>query len=359
LSLRSARLAAVGASLLLALHSTVAGAAEIRVLVISAGVGDPVTPRLLDELVSLGMTVEVTPALEGDLAALGRARHAGAALRVATSRRAIDVWVDSGPDPDARQQHVEEPLGEPGDQASALALRAVESLRGRLLRIDAPPMPPSPPDPAPAATPQPPKPAHSDRPVSSASTPARPAAAPAPTTNRFRIALYLVPSVLTQPGGGLPAAGGPLVGGRWLVTRRVGGELLVLATVVPATIDAPEGAVRISGAVTGIGAWVDLLDPTLPLAMGAGAGIGAGFLNYDAEATTANVRGRDGTIGYVFPYAHSALSWHVLPPLGLRADVAAGVARPRPVIQIVGRDSDAVFGQPMLTLGVGLEVLIR
>lgn len=141
-----------------------------------------------------------------------------------------------------------------------------------------------------------------------------------------------------------------------MMSPRFGGDLVVVAPVIPATLTAPGGRVRISATLMGAGGWIDLLDGSVPVAMGAGLGVAVGFLTYDAESTSRGVRGQDGTVPFALPYVRWALEWPALPPLGLRADVLAGVAAPRPVIQTEGRDSYAVFGRPLLAAGLGLSL---
>src|SRR5690349_15755511 len=73
-------------------------------------------------------------------------------------------------------------------------------------------------------------------------------------------------------------AGAP--GEAWAITPRAGGDLLVLVPVVPAVVGSQEGKARLSASVVGAGGWVNLLDPSGPVALGLGLGLGAGFLGY-------------------------------------------------------------------------------
>jgi hypothetical protein len=49
----------------------------------------------------------------------------------------------------------------------------------------------------------------------------------------------------------------------------------------------------------------------------------------------------------------------VLPPLALRTDLLAGIAAPRPVIEVGTLGDRAVFGRPLLGAGIGLELSTR
>jgi hypothetical protein len=369
--LRARTLAAL-ALLALSSGATAARAEEIRVLLIPSGAGDPVAAHVLDELVALGLTVEVTPAATQELADLAGGRRVRAVLRVSPSRRAIDLWVDSA----AGVERIEEPPEAPG--AAGLALRAVELLRGRLLSVQQPAtatasvearaLPPIPAALPGAATPPPPGPAVAaqaparagDFPQArtSSAAPDQPAA-PLPPVLHTRLSLQVGPGVVVHPGSGISAGGMAVGGARWMLTPRWGGDFLALVPVVPAIVASEEGRARLSAVVIGAGAWATLLDPAHPIAMGVGFGLGAGFLSYYGQPETPRVRGRDGTVPYFLPFARWGMAWRALPPLSLRADAVAGVAAPRPVIRVAGRGSDAIFGQPLLTFALGLEVAIR
>lgn len=346
------RRSAATALLAFLLWTTTGRAGDIRVILVSPGAREPITSRLLDELVSLGITVEVIPGDEGDLAALARARGASAALRVTPSRDAVDLWIDSGldpADPAGAKLRVEGTEADRSDLAPVLALRAVELLRGRLIKVERAEAPRPAPAPSPTGVPAPDR-----RPP----PPEPPAAHPPLRAAQGRVSLYLLPSVVVHPASGISASGAALGGVRWMITPRIGGDLSALVSVVPAVIEAPGGEARISGAVIGLGAWVALLDSTLPVATGFGAGLAAGFMNYDGEATASNVRGVDGTVPYALPYARWAFEWSALPPLGLRAEILAGIAAPRPVIRLAGREDDGLFGRPLVAFALGLQMSI-
>ncbi len=357
----SARTLAALALLALALVQTHAQAEERHVLLVHAGAGDPVTRHLVDELVPLGVTLEISPATERDLAELGRARGARAVLRVAASKRAIDIWVNSAPE----TIHVEEQRGEEGDSA-ALSLRAVELLRGRLLPMessgpdpisDGQPPPPRTSPPVARSAPPPPGPLIPPLRLPERPRPAPPVHGPA---RPFRLSLRLAPAALVHPrGDGISAAGTLVAGARWMFAGRLGGDLVALVPVLPTTIASSEGRVQLAAGVLGLGAWLDVLDPASPVGMGLGAGLGAGFLSYYGQPQTARVEGRDGSVPYALPFARWGLVWRALPGFGVCLEALGAVVTPRPVLRLPGRSTDAYFGQPLLAFGVGLEVAIR
>lgn len=350
------RALAVAAILFVTLIASRAGAAETRVLLIPAGAGDPVSAHLIDELIGLGITVEVSSAEEQDPARLAAARGVRAVVRVAPSRRAIDLWVDSAPGVTAIRE-------QPGDSGAAgLSLRAVELLRGRLLLVERPASPPSPPNAGVSvggALPGPPARAplglEESLPIPGELAPDR----PAPAAQRPWLSLHIAPGVVAHPGSGIAAAGSALSGIRWMFADRVGGEMMVLVPVVSGVLVSPEGQARLSAVIVGAGAWLRLADLTPTITTGAGLGLAAGVLSYYGQPDTPRVQARDGTIPYGLPFARWAVAWRALPPLSLRADVLAGVATRRMAIRVAGRDSDEVFGRPLLAFSLGLEVAIR
>ncbi|WP_437529062.1 hypothetical protein WME79_47005 [Sorangium sp. So ce726] len=363
----TARALAAAATLALALGARPSLAEPVRVLLIPPGAADPVTARLLDELVALGLIVEVEGGTQADLPALARARSARAALRVDRARRAVEIW-DAGSPSVVR---VEAHPGEPGGEAAGLALRAVELLRGRLIEVPSP-RAAAPAAAAPAAAALPaaaPVPAASSAAASTRAAPRIPSEAPAPGASRASradatpdrrapIGLHAGPSLVLQPGSAMSPEGAAMGGARWRLTDRIDGEILAVVPLVPATVDSPTGRARLSTVVVGADASIGLLAPQLPIFMRAGAGAGAGFLTYDGQASTGDVRGRAGITPYALPFVRWDIGWNFHPVLTLRAHALSGIAAPRPVIRLSGR-SDVPFGRPLLTLALLLEAGIR
>src|SRR5690606_360907 len=189
---------------------------------------------------------------------------------------------------------------------------------------------------------------------------AAPAPAADPASARSpRLALHVGPGVLIYPGGDISPGGTAIGGARWKLAERAGGELVAPVPVVPSAIESPQGRARLSAVVSGAGAWIDLLASALPVTMAAGAGIAAGFLSYYGQPDSGDVRARDGTVPYALPFARWGIAWRLYPPLALRGDLLAGVAAPRPVIRLAGRESDVAFGRPLVSFGIGVEVAIR
>ncbi|WP_437673589.1 hypothetical protein [Sorangium sp. So ce131] len=383
----TARALAAAAALALALGAGPSQAEPVRVLLILPGAADPVAASLLDELVALGIIVEVEVSTQGDLPALARARSARAALRVDRARRAVEIW-DAG---SASVIRVAARPEERGGEAAGLALRAVELLRGRLIDVPSPsgaapaaaapsgaaPAAAAPSGAAPAAAapsgaapasaapsgaapaPAPPTPPKALAPEASrAAGASRTGGADAAPGRRASIGLHAGPSIMLHPGSAISPEGAAAAGARWRFTDRLDAEVIAVIPIVPATIDAQIGRARISTAMVGVGASIGLIDPQLPIAMRAGAGAGAGFLNYYGQSWTGDARGRDGTAAYVLPFARWDIGWQVHPILTLRAEALSGIAAPRPVIRLLGR-SDVPFGRPLLAFNLVLEAGLR
>ncbi len=168
------------------------------------------------------------------------------------------------------------------------------------------------------------------------------------------LAIYFSPALLMHP----TTAINPSAGALWGVTKMVfpwaGVDVCALVPVVPGLLTTPSGNVKV--AIGAIGAGALLRYPTSPSTFTGwlGVGLAAGFIGYDAEATSGTVRASDGVVAHALPYARAGLEWRAWPSLGFRLDVLVGLARPRPVLQIAGQP-DTRLEEPLL--GVSLGVL--
>lgn len=351
MTLRAARVVVVAS--VLALGAPVQAAPPshgTRVLLVPPGPGDPVSLRLLDELVAAGIAVQIVPTPPGEPAALAALWDADAVLRVEPQARAVVVWVvplDAGEAPEQRFALA------PGraEGPAELALRSVEALRGRLLRVE---IARRKREPAAPATPA--------APAASVSAPSPPDVAKLPASERSvpapprRVALYIAPALSLSPGGGVGPGGAALAGVRF-ISGHFGADAFALISLAPAVVDAAGGRVQLSSTAIGIGAWADVFAPTAPVALGAGLGLAGAFLAYDARASDPAFVGRSGIVGYSLPYVRAALEWRAFGHLGLRLDGLVGVAAPRPVVA-VGPDAVASFGRPLVALALGVEMTV-
>jgi hypothetical protein len=331
-----------------------AAAEPTRVVVVSSGAGDPVAARLIDELIASGVTVEVTAAQATPLPVLGRARAARAVVRVDASRRSVHLWT-SAAGPDAAETLLEERSGDPETAARALALRVVEVLRPHLAEAD-------PTGASAAATPAVPPAPSAGTAVSAAPEPLPlppflpldpPAARPAPWPDN--LSLYIAPAMLVHPGTGFSPSGAVLWGVTKMVHPHIGLDVCAIVPFVPSEIAVPGGRVKLAVGALGAGGFLRYPGAPSPLTGWLGLGVAAGFVGYDSEAASTAVRASDGLVAHALPYARAAFEWRARPSLGLRADLFAALARPRPVLEIAGHP-DTVLEQPLLGFSLGLLV---
>ncbi|MFO0587929.1 MAG: hypothetical protein U0441_10340 [Polyangiaceae bacterium] len=356
-SVRAAFAIAAAFVLPLAVIASARGSEAARVVVLATGAGDPVAARLIDELIAGGVTIEVTADDSDPAGALARSHGARAVVLVEPSRRAVRVWIEG-------ETKVETLSGDPGGDADtaarALALRVVEVLRPHLLPSETPsatasampwpPVPVPPPTEVPSSHPTPPPalpPPPSARAVEVPTPPRGDDAWP------DSLSIYFAPAMVLQP----TTAIAPSAGALWGVTKMVfswgGVDACALVPVVPGVLTTPAGSVKI--ATGAIGAGVLLRYPAAPAAFTGwlGAGLAVGFVGYDAEASNAAVRASDGVVAHALPYLRAGFEWRAWSSLGLRLDVLAGLARPRPVLQVAGQ-ADTPLGEPLFGLSLGV-----
>lgn len=317
-----------------------------RVVLLGPSSQHPTVVRVQEELQMLGFDVQVVQAKgAGDLAALARSYGAAAAARVEGSE--IVLWVD--PDDPGQEIRVSASLNGPPD-LGLLALRAVELLRGRLLRlppdaradggpgdagIEAAPRGPAAP-PAPAA-PAPPRDG---------------AVAPAPRALR-PVALLAGPAVLLSPGG-VPAAFHVRLGAQWDPAPRVGVEVMAFVPATGGKVEAPQGSIDLRVVDFGGGIRGVLTDPLADLGLAVGIGLNAMLLLFEGRASPPWMAAHGGRWA-ASPYADVTVSYRLHPRVALRLDLLGALARPEPVLRIAGREV-ASFGQPAVFSSLSVEV---
>jgi hypothetical protein len=344
--------------LTLALATRLAAADGPRVLLVHAGAGDPLTPHLVDELVAAGFTIEILPAGDFDPKSVAKSRRARAIVRVEPVNHGIDLWTDTKDS----LTHISEKPEEKGDLAT-LSLRAVEALRGQLLSspipIDeyAPPEAPLPPLDKPITLPEDKNPLV---------TPVRPRE-PKPITKSKpqinesgRVWLHVAPAAMIHPAsGGIRSGGTGLFGLRWMLFPRFGLDIIGSAPIIPSVVASPVGNVNVAASALLVGGIADIYRPTPRLNFGLGAGIGPGLFHHYGQPQTAGIEARDGNVAYALPYIKTAVAWAITSQFSVRADLLSAIATPRPVLRLPGRADDLFFGQPLLMIGLGLDLKLQ
>jgi hypothetical protein len=326
--------------------------------------------RMRGELAMLGIDVDVVVRArdEDNLPAVARRMGATAVLRVETSPPAIVLWVDptlaTVPSPSAAEVRVTGPAEErdPG----LLALRAVEVLRARLLKVPLPPAPEA----GAAAEPAPPiadagftgalgegvvPPAPPATAVTEprASNPPRPGGDAVPTRATRPVGLEVAPAMLVSPGG-VPPAFQVRLGAEWDPIPRLGLEVLAFLPVTAGTVSAPEGSIDLRVMNLGGDLRVVLTDPAAEFSIALGAGASAVMLAMTGKAGDPWA-GQTGTRWGVAPFAAATLGYRVHPRFAIRLDALAALVRPEQGLRIAGR-SVAMFGEPAVIPSLGVEV---
>jgi hypothetical protein len=364
----------------LLLAGSLALAERPHVVILGPAADHEAVVRMRGELAMLGIDVDVlVQARDGaSLEAVARRMGAAAALRIEVSPPAIVLWVDPAVSPVSPAEVRVGGAAEERDPA-LLALRAVEVLRARLLKV--------PPgagadgggdggdagdggdggleaslDDGPAAdVEQPPADAGGDGEV-----PATVIAAPSATAETGRppvhterpaprpIGFSAGPAVLLSPGG-VPAAFQVRAGAEWNPIPRLGVEVLAYFPVTAGTVNSDEGSIDLRALAVGGGLRVVLTDPGADLSAAAGLGAAAMMLSFSGKAEGPYM-GESGTRWATAPYASVSAGYRLHPRVSLRLDLLAALVRPEPVLRIAGQEV-ATFAQPLLVIpSLGVEV---
>ncbi|APR87555.1 Flagellar hook-length control protein FliK [Minicystis rosea] len=322
-------------SALLVIGSIALADGGTSVVLLGPSADHPLVVRLRRELELVGIEVTLVIGAEHrDLARTAHDHHAAAAVAVEASPPAVVLWTDPAQHPTSdrgAEIRVESGAGDP----QLLALRAVETLRERLL-------------PAP-----PPEARASAAPPASAAPTTPPPTSPPPLSSEGRgPSAFVGGAVLASPGG-VSVTPHVWLGLRWAPVERVDLELIGFLPTTAATVSASEGSMHLRAGAVGAGATARFGDPR-GLFAAAGAGFGALVSAYGGEAE-APWRAVSGVRASLFPYAHAAAGVWLARHFALRADLLCGFALPQPVLVIANRHL-ATFGDPTVVIAAGLEV---
>jgi hypothetical protein len=337
----------------------------------------------------LGIDVDVLVHAKAtaDLEAVARRLGAIAALRVEVSPPAILLWVDPAVMPPgvSAETRVADPALD--RDPALLALRAVEVLRARLVKVPlatlaAPPLP-SPDasanddasdaaEPADASTsddaaldasaatapPEPPATSSLEAGVPALALPTRsPADDAAPPVVRAErvhsIGLSMAPAALLSPGG-VPPALEIRLGGEWDPIPRIGIEALAFIPATAGTASAPDGSVDLRMLAFGGGVRGLITDPGSPFVLTLDGGASAVLLSFAGKASPP-LRGAPGPRGPGAPPPPPTAAYRVHQVLSLRVDLLAAVVLPEPALRVDGK-MIASFGLPAVLPSLGIEV---
>jgi hypothetical protein len=284
--------------------------------------------RLEAELTTTGFRVErVRARTRESLAQVAARSGALAVVMVRSGDLTIELW---GEHPDSGATAFSDSIRVDASRKDVAAVTAVESLRGRLLRLGVTPdtlasevAPPEPPSAPPEKPPE----------------PARP----------LTFGAFLAGGV----GVGVSApAGFARVGLHFEPVRFLSVALSGAWQPLTHDLHEPEGSASVRIAYLTLGA--DLLLERDPLSFGLGPAFALVLVDMEGSAG-GNYRGVHDPVWTVGPLAHAMLAYRLLGPLHLRVDGELGVTFPRVAVRFAGRDA-AEWGQPFALGTVGADL---
>jgi hypothetical protein len=302
-----------------------------RIVLVRAAGHDAATSRVRAELESEGWQVVDLDARGEPLEAVAGARNAVAAIRVELDPPTVEVWVA---DPVTGATASDEILA--GDRGSdaVLAVRAVEVLRARLLKVGI--VAPQPVKPAPVVRPERPR-------------PTRP---PPPVTRHRPWWVSAGPSVIMSEGRLGPAAGAALSLAASVHDR----ALVGLSAWVPGTaarLTEPEGETNVWLGFATLGVGTELFRSSTPWSSRASLGAGGLLFHYGGEADPP-YHGRSSTLLIGVAATTWDLGYRLDNRLGIRLEPSVGVTFPRPVVRVVDRTAPS-GGRPWFGLSFVAE----
>jgi hypothetical protein len=285
--------------------------------------------RLEAELLAMGFRVErVRARTRESLAQVAARRGALAVVMVRDGDGRIELW---GEHPDSGATAFSEVVRVDPARKDVSAVTAVESLRGRLLRLgvtpdtrvsEVAPAEPLPPPPAPILE-------EPSSPVTFGAFFAGGAGAGVSALTGFvRAGVHLEPTSFLSIA----------LSGAW---QPITHELAE-----------PEGSASLRIAYLSLGA--DLTFDQAPLSFGVGPAFAVALVDMEGTAG-GDYRGVHAPVWTVGPLVHGMVAYHVLGPLHLRADAELGIALPRVAVSFAGRDV-ARWGAPFGLGSIGADL---
>ena len=290
--------------------------------------------RLNAELGALGLSVKQVITQSGDnpttLKQIAHDAGAVAALRASPSKTGIELWVS---DPRTGGTAFEEVVTiDTGRNDELLALRAVEVLRARLLKVGV------------AAE------THEQSPTIEQPIPQLVEPTPLAPPGHALLALDIHGGYahhLNDIGGATLA----LLGLTVAPTERWSGSAMVLPFVTTSTLEAEEGSAEVTSTLLGFGTDYLILKGRVGLSAGAGGTLG--IITIRGAASYPYLGQKDRIITGL-PFARVETLLMMANDLSLRLGVMAGLSTPPAVIRFGGREV-APWGRPLLLATLGIR----
>lgn len=312
-----------------------AAAENVRIVLVGeAGAPSRGLARLRAELDALGLEVvemELDPENRSPTALDDLARKVGAfaAVRLVPSVNGAEVWVADRITGKTVLREVV--VGRHQTADDIVALRAVELLRVSLLELRMP-----------RAEPQPEVAARVQELV--------PATEPA----TYPFEATVGPAVSTSPGG-LTAALQGFLALRYNLPELLAIEAFAMLPTFSTRIGTDQGQADVSIGMAGLGLQLRLSERTIRTRVGAGA---AAVLLRMNGSPNPPYQGRSDSIVSGAPFVSFGLARDLGPSLALGAEVIAGAAVPRPVIEFAGGQV-ATWGRPFACAALTLDLRVR
>jgi hypothetical protein len=364
------RAAVVASSALTLLGGGAARAGEPpKIVIVAAQAEDTIVAQLRAELRTMGFNVVVvdtssTAFPREELEKTARDNSAMAALLVRASRAGLEVWVVDRITGKTLLRDVVGTEGVPG-RDTTVALRAVELLRASLMEIDAPhplrgdmPAPPAIREIVGLPLPDPAAPASA--PPSFFAPPSLPAprtrVPPFPVASSSSSPLFgvdVAPAILGSPGG-LAALPALELGVHVWLHRRISVDVGTFLPIGSVQLKAAEGQSQNRVTLFLAGGRVSLARPEATWVPTLGAGATLIWLRTDGVGAPNFVgKSNDGFSGA--PFLRPGLRLALGSRIDLHADLLAGVAVRRLVVDYAGRDA-ATWGTPFFAGSLGVEI---
>jgi hypothetical protein len=359
--------AALAAVPILLFAGSYAFAQRPHVVILGPAADNAAVVRMRGELAVLGIDVDVlVPAQRTDLEAVARRLGAIAALRVETTPPAVVVWVDPAVGAPGAPPEVRVAGG--ADDAALLALRAVEVLRAKLVKVPLALPPPDRDADAGLAT-EAAEAGAPDASVPAAATVQSPATIDAgaqvtppptvldsPTSRAERphpVGLSVAPALLWNAMSGVPLFG--VRGGvAWDFLTRLGVELHGLVPATNWNGTAEGGSVNFRVGTLGGGLRGSVTDPAAPVSLMLGLGAEALWISFASTAQMGSTA-HAGTSWFPAPYLSAAAVYRPHPVVALRLDIAAAAVLKKFVFRVDDQET-ASFGVVAVSPSLGLEV---